>query len=166
MEWTDANGAVYTGQTLIPAGAVDTTGGALPGGSVRWRNVGSFEAQWFDLLATVPTQPTLYSELITVSYISPVASSVRQALSFGGFACLGLGIAPSTCESGASLKQGTATCTDRTPTTMYGGEFEISAFTDSPPVKSTFGERKNKMLEVGNHWAFTTAEAVAAPASE
>ena len=40
MEWTDANGALYTGQTMIPALATDTSGGALPGGSVRWRNVG------------------------------------------------------------------------------------------------------------------------------
>ena len=54
MEWTDANRVVYTGETSIPPGATDITGGALPGGSVRWRNVGSFEGQAFDLLVTVP----------------------------------------------------------------------------------------------------------------
>ena len=48
----------------------------------------------------------------------------------------------------------------------YGGEFEISAFTDESPVKGAFGKRNGKMLEVGNHWAFTTAEAEEAPAVE
>jgi len=41
----------------------------------------------------------------------------------------------------------------------YGGEFEASAFSDGSTVKAAFGARKGKMLEVGNHWAFTTAEA-------
>lgn len=44
----------------------------------------------------------------------------------------------------------------------YGGEYEVSAFQDAAVTKSTFGERKAKMLGVGNHWAFTTAEAPAA----
>ena len=46
----------------------------------------------------------------------------------------------------------------------YGGEYETGCFTDSPPLKSTWGERKARMLDVGNHWAFTTAEAAPAPA--
>ena len=80
LEWTDANGAVYTGQELIPAEATDTTGGALPGGSVRWRNVGSFEGQPFDLLVTVPSEPSLYSERVSIAYTSPLRAGVRQAL--------------------------------------------------------------------------------------
>ena len=46
--------------------ATDYTGGALPGGSVRWRNVGSFEGQGFDLVARVHSMPSLYSERVAV----------------------------------------------------------------------------------------------------
>ena len=38
----------------MPVAATDTTGGALPGGSIRFRNVGSLNGQAFDLLVTVP----------------------------------------------------------------------------------------------------------------
>ena len=48
----------------------------------------------------------------------------------------------------------------------YGGEFDVSAFVDEPGVKGTYGKRNAKMLGVGNHFAFTTAEAAAAPAAE
>ena len=91
MEWTDASGVAYTGQTLVPAQATDSTGGALPGGSVRWRNVGFFEGQAFDLLVTVPSLPSLYSESVSVAYTSPLEYGIRQALSLGGFVCLGVG---------------------------------------------------------------------------
>ena len=43
----------------------------------------------------------------------------------------------------------------------YGAEFETSTNTEEPGVKGTFGKRNAKMLEAGNHWAFTTAEAKA-----
>jgi len=41
----------------------------------------------------------------------------------------------------------------------YGGEYEVSAFHDGSVCKAAFGARKGKMLEPGNHFAFTTAEA-------
>ena len=76
MEWTDANGVLYTGETLIPAQVTDTTGGALPGGSVRWRNVGSFDGQQFDLLVTVPSTPsTLAAKSIPAGTIWPSAGA-------------------------------------------------------------------------------------------
>ena len=43
----------------------------------------------------------------------------------------------------------------------YGGEYEVSAFVDESPCKGTFGKRNGKMLQAGNHFAFTTAEATA-----
>jgi hypothetical protein len=56
MEWTDINGQKYEGadaspdRNFIPVGATDTTGGALPGGNVRFRNIGSHNGELFDLL--------------------------------------------------------------------------------------------------------------------
>jgi len=46
----------------------------------------------------------------------------------------------------------------------YGGEWEVSCHTGSGLCKSVWGKRSACMLEVGNHWAFTTAEAE--PAAE
>ena len=48
MEWTDASGTTCAG-AMIPPLATDTTGGAFPGGSVRWTNVGSEGGKAFDL---------------------------------------------------------------------------------------------------------------------
>ena len=142
MEWTDANGVVYTGQTMTPAGVTDTTGGALPGGIVRWRNVGSFEGQWFDLLVTVAASPAVYGPLVSVAYIRPEATNTRQALTFGAYACLGVGVQTSSCESGSALDPATADCADGTPTTMHGSEFDmrfvLSGSSDAMPVFERF----------------------------
>ena len=115
MEWTDASGTVYQGAAtsppnFIPAGATDTTGGALPGGSVRFRNVGSLNGQLFDLLVTVPATQTVYSDSIAMAYVSPQTSAARQALLFGHFACLGFAIQTAVCASGASVGPVTAGC--------------------------------------------------------
>jgi hypothetical protein len=49
----------------------------------------------------------------------------------------------------------------------YGGEFEVTAHTESGLAKCAWGTRAGQMLGVGNHWAFTTAEDPApAPAAE
>lgn len=39
----------------------------------------------------------------------------------------------------------------------YAGEYEVTAFTDSPLTKSTWGKRMGGGVGVTNHWAFTTA---------
>ena len=46
----------------------------------------------------------------------------------------------------------------------YGNELEVSGHTESGLAKSVWGTRSAQMLGVGNHWAFTTAEAEKAPA--
>ena len=121
MEWTDASGTLYTGQTLIPFGASDTSGGSLPGGSIRWRNVGLRNSVLFDLIVTVSTPASYYSDLVAVQYVSPTSSSASQAVfTSAGFACIGFGLRTSTCESGSALTLSTATCADGTPTTQRG----------------------------------------------
>ena len=76
MEWTDALGAIHTGSAsggvsgMIPYLATDITGGAFPGGSIRWRNLGFNDGLGFDLLVTVSTSPTYYSDTITIQYWS------------------------------------------------------------------------------------------------
>ena len=76
MEWTDANDVTYTGNTIIPTQTTDTTGGAFPRGSVRWRNLGTDNGQPFDLLVTVSEAATFYSELLDIEYVSPIAPTV------------------------------------------------------------------------------------------
>ena len=121
MEWTDAAGTLYTGQSLIPFGVSDASGGALPGGFIRWRNVGLSNTVPFDLIVTVSTPASYYSDLIAVEYVSPTSSSASQAVfTSAGFACIGFGLRPSTCETGSALTLSTATCADGTPTTQRG----------------------------------------------
>ena len=109
---------------------------------MRWRNIGSFQDQTFDLLVTVPTLPSLYSERIVVAYTRPLTAGVQQALSFGSFACLGVGILTSACASGSGLDATTAECSDGTPITMYGSEFEMqfvrSGSSDAMPAFERF----------------------------
>jgi hypothetical protein len=64
MEWTDATGTVYTGLSMIPPLSTDTSGGAFPGGSVRFRNIGEVDEQTFDLFITVSETPSVYSEMV------------------------------------------------------------------------------------------------------
>ncbi|KAL1512353.1 hypothetical protein AB1Y20_005613 [Prymnesium parvum] len=127
MEWTDATGTVSTGER-IPFGATDTTGGAFPGGSLRWKNVGYqySNGEIFDLLVTVSDPPSYYSDTVNVQYWSPQSSAATQALftSFG-FACLGFGVRPSTCASGANVQLATATCSDGSTPIMRAAEFDF-----------------------------------------
>ena len=126
MEWTDLVGELYQGQTTIPPMATDTNGGAFPGGSVRFRNLGINKAQAFDLLITVSEHPSLYSELIDIEYWSPLFPTTSQALfTSSGFACLGFGLRRSYCDSGSQLDSVTASCADGTPTTMRAAEFDF-----------------------------------------
>ncbi|KAL1530902.1 hypothetical protein AB1Y20_001793 [Prymnesium parvum] len=126
FEWTDALQTLYTGQTFIPFGVTDTTGGALPGGSIRWRNIGLWRQQRFDLRVTVSSPPSFYSDLIAVEYVTPVSSLASQAVyTLAGFACLGFGLRTSVCDSGSALSTATATCADGSPTTQRGAEFNF-----------------------------------------
>ena len=125
MEWTDAFGVTHTGQ-LIPTLTTDTTGAALPSGSIRWKNLGTDGGMLFDLLVTVSSPASAYSDYVDVSYVSPLSSTTSQALfTTSGFACLGVGLQPSYCLSGASLDAASATCKDGTQTTMRGAEFDF-----------------------------------------
>ena len=77
MEWTDANEQVHTSgpsgavSGLIPYLATDTTGGAFPAGSVRWRNLGVDGGLPFDLVVSVSVEPSYYSSGIAVEYWNP-----------------------------------------------------------------------------------------------
>eukprot|EP00966_Prymnesium_polylepis_P299600 6923424-Prymnesium_polylepis.1 len=125
MEWTDAAGTLYTGQWMIPPGATDATGGAFPGGSVRWKNVGVNEGSTFDLLMSVPQTPGSYSDdELQLGYASP-ASATQAATLTAGYVCLGLGVETAQCASGAALNSANARCSDGTPTTMRGAEFDL-----------------------------------------
>lgn len=123
MEWTDALGLKYTG-TRIPDGATDTTGGAFPGGNIRWKNLGYDGDVPFDLLVTVSENPTYYSDLIDVEYRVP-STQPQAVFTSSGFACLGFGMRPSYCISGASLNTETAECSDGTPATLRAAEFDF-----------------------------------------
>ena len=126
MEWTDANEVTYAGKTIIPTQTTDTTGGAFPRGSVRWKNLGTENGEAFDLIVTVSEEPAYYSELLDIEYHSPTTTSASQALmTSSGFACLGLGLRTSYCWSGSALDGATAQCADGTPTTMRGSEFNF-----------------------------------------
>ena len=72
MEWVDAYEAVYSGQ-MVPTLASDTTGAALPSGSIWWKNLGSDGGFSFDLLVTVSSLASEYSELLTVDYQNPMS---------------------------------------------------------------------------------------------
>ena len=125
MEWTDAFGVVYSGVS-IPVETTDTSGAALPAGSIRWNNVGTASGQAFDLLVTVSSPPSEYSELIDIEYRNPNSRTTSQAVfTSGGYACLGFGLRTSYCASGSALDVGSAECADGTPTTMRASEFEF-----------------------------------------
>ena len=133
MQWTDASGQVYPGTPsgglvgAVPSPSTDTTGGAFPGGSVRWSNLGNDNGVAFDLLVTVSATPSTYSDTVAIAYSNPTGGATSQAVSTTlGYACLGFGVLPSTCASGASLDPVTANCVDGSPTTLNGAEFDFT----------------------------------------
>ena len=71
----DPSGVVMS----IPTGATDTTGGALPEGSIRWRNAGTLaDGRSIDLRVSIPDTPLEYSDNTTnsrlsINYVSPVS---------------------------------------------------------------------------------------------
>ena len=97
FEWMDAFGVVHTAaDNAVPAGVSDTLGGAFPGGSMRFTNVGGAMGVGFDLLVTaLPDSPHLSASneaglRFDVAYVTPPAP-VRQGLlnTDGGYACFG-----------------------------------------------------------------------------
>ena len=133
MQWTDAAGQLYNASPdaalvgVVPYTTTDTTGGAFPGGSVRWSNLGSDNGVVFDLLVTVSSSPSVYADTVAISYTNPQSSAVSQAASTTlGYVCLGVGVVPSSCASGAALDQSTANCVDGSPTTFNAAEFDFT----------------------------------------
>ena len=120
MEWMDAFGDLHTGSLISTS-----KNAALPSGSIRWKNLGTYGADGFDLLVTVSETPSYYSELIRVEYISPLGLRYQALITASGIACLGAGIRTSYCESGSVLDSTTAQCSDSTQTSMYGAEFDF-----------------------------------------
>ena len=134
MDWTNALGTEYTGQKVAAYGytgidmqATDQDTGALPGGSIRFRGAANGDGnggQPLDLLVTVPTTPTAYSQapqLIDISYVPPTSLAVSQAVLIQtGFACLGVRVKTAVCASGSPLDASTADCTDGTQSIMQG----------------------------------------------
>eukprot|EP00966_Prymnesium_polylepis_P247486 5722652-Prymnesium_polylepis.1 len=141
MEWTNANGVVFkdqldasNGLTAIAAGATDATTGAFPRGSVRFVDAvtgAGNSGTKLDLLVTVSPSPTSFTstERINVTgadeYVNPTV--FRQALTVtNGFACLGTGVLPSECATGAGLDADTGECTDGSQATMHGVEYDFA----------------------------------------
>jgi hypothetical protein len=123
----DSSGSVKA----IPFGTTDATGGALPGGSVRWTNAGALaDGRAIDLVVSIPDTPLDYTDASTgqtlsINYVSPISAFVSQAVSTSvGYACLGLGIEQATCASGVQLDRATATC-ESGVTTISGADFEF-----------------------------------------
>eukprot|EP00966_Prymnesium_polylepis_P289657 6690804-Prymnesium_polylepis.1 len=138
MEWTNAASppVVYANQgtngfTMIPMGASDQTNGALPCGSIRFRNVGTGAGnggQKVDLLVTVPQPPTTYGAEVAIAYTAPTASfGIAQALLTPlGYSCLGARIAATTCASGThATVPATGECADGSLTIMKAAEFSF-----------------------------------------
>ena len=71
----------------------------FPGGSVRFTNVGVANGTSFDLYV-VETPGSLYT------YTPPPSTAIAIAARSSGFACLGVGIAASTCSNGGTLPDG------------------------------------------------------------
>ena len=150
MQWTNALGQLYQGSSyggvrgIIPYQTTDTTGGAFPGGSLRWGNLGSDNGVEFDLIATVTSSPAAYADTVAVEYVSPQSSGATQALfTTAGYACLGFGLRPSLCASGSTLDVITARCSDGTPTTTRAAEFdfrfvEAGTTTSMPPFSAMY----------------------------
>ena len=123
FEWTDRDGATYTGWS-IPAGQTDTSGGAFPGGSIRFRNVGFDDnGALFDLLVTVSTEHSLYDETVAIEYY--FSGGTQGLLTENGYACLGFGVRPSVCYTGSALGPDSAECLDGSPTTKQAAEFDF-----------------------------------------
>ena len=132
MQWTDAAGQLYTGSAnggisgLIPYLATDTSGGAFPGGNVRWTNLGFDSGVAFDLVVSVSPQPLYYASNVAVEYRSPASTLATQAVyTSAGFTCIGFGVRSSLCTSAAALNPVTASCVDGTPTTLRAAEFSF-----------------------------------------
>ena len=122
MEWTDAFGQLYTGQTMVPLMSTDTTGGVFPGGQLRFKNAGLSGSGPFDILVTVMAQPDVYEQL-DVSYVSPVTTYASQAmLALSGIACLGYGLQKTSCTSGAEV-DALGSCADGSLPRYRAGEF-------------------------------------------
>ena len=123
MEWTDGTQAPQQGAT-IPAGwsGLNNTGGEL-----RWKRIGSVETEegvvQFDLRVTVAPEPTYYSDSIEIEY-SSTTTIPPASFSEAGYACLGFGLQPSFCPSGAALDS-VANCADGTPIRMKATEFDF-----------------------------------------
>ena len=147
LDWTNANGVTTTNaplttagsSTFIPFQSTDQDQGALPGGSVRFKDVGTGvnnNGQRFDLLVTISSTITTYTSnpnQVDVAYVSPSSTSATQAiLTQAGFACLGVGVNQATCASGNNaITAGTALCTDGTQTIQKGVAWH------HPPLYST-----------------------------
>jgi hypothetical protein len=97
FEWMDAFGVVHTAaDNAVPAGVSDTLGGAFPGGSMRFTNVGGAMGVGFDLLVTaLPDSPHLSASneaglRFDVAYVTPPAPVGQGLLNTdGGYACFG-----------------------------------------------------------------------------
>eukprot|EP00966_Prymnesium_polylepis_P212453 4921311-Prymnesium_polylepis.1 len=127
MEWTDALGQLYTGQTSTPLMATDTTGGVFPRGELRFLRVGHFHGVLFDMLVVVSAQPEQYGDRLEVEYVSPTTPAATQAAyTSTGYACLGQGVRTSYCQSGVALNQ-LLRCVDGTEPTLLGAEFSFTA---------------------------------------
>ena len=119
MEWRDALGQTHSGS--MAAGDDDTSGGFAPGGELRWRNLGSYLGATFDLLVTVAAQNHFYDEQIQIGYVTPI-NIAQASFTSAGFACLGIGLLPSYCPSGAALDATSASCTDGSSVVMRAAE--------------------------------------------
>ena len=138
MEWTDGSAPTASGST-IPAGWSGLNNST---GELRWRRVGTFEGQDFDLLVTVSPEPSYYSESVAVAYTPPL-DYPPAFFSEAGYACLGFGLWPSTCRSGSAVDRESATCADGTEVTMHAAEFDFrlvvsGSTTPMPPLGVTY----------------------------
>ena len=72
-------------------------------------------------------QPTYISDAVDIEYRNQQSETTTQAVyTTTGFVCLGFGLRPSYCASGAALDAATATCADGTPTTTRATEFDFA----------------------------------------
>ena len=110
LHTTVANGALR--------GSVPYNGGAFPDGSVRWKNLGSDSGLTADLVVSVRSSPTFYSETVSVEYWPISSSSLQAVFTEGGYACITFAVRPAICASGAALDITTARCVDGTATTQ------------------------------------------------
>ena len=77
MEWTDADGTTHNSSAnAIPTGGTD---GAFPGGGLRWKNVGHYMGNVFDIIVTVSdTSGAYWDDSVYVEYTPPV--NIPQAV--------------------------------------------------------------------------------------